>query len=103
MSRSGGRICRLHYCKLANAGKGPDEYSSILSYTVDENKDILYYGHQRDWNHIFAINLKDGQPMGAINTRCLPRHMQIVKGNILCFPFSSHAETRKRKIPMQQR
>ena len=65
--------------KLANAGKGPDEYSSILSYTVDENKDILYYGHQRDWNHIFAFNLKDGQPIGAINTRCLARHMQLVK------------------------
>lgn len=78
--------------KLANAGKGPDEYSYILSYTVDENNDILYYGHQSDWKHIFAISLKDGRPMGSINTRCLPSQMQIVGGNILCIPYNYQNE-----------
>ena len=78
--------------KLASAGKGPDEYSRILSYAVDENNDILYYGHQGDWKHIFAINLKDGRPMGSINTRCLPNQMQIVGGNILCIPYNYQNE-----------
>lgn len=73
--------------KLATAGKGPDEYSNIFSYTVDNENDILYYGHQGDWQNIYAINLKDGQPAGKINTKCLPRFMQIVQGNILCIPF----------------
>lgn len=78
--------------KLASAGKGPDEYSRILSYAVDENNDVLYYGHQGDWKHIFAIDLKNELPIRKINTRCLPKHIQIVKGNILCFPYNYRNE-----------
>lgn len=85
---SNGKFVR----KLASAGKGPDEYSRILSYAVDENNDVLYYGHQGDWKHIFAIDLKNELPIRKINTRCLPQHIQIVKGNILCFPYNYQNE-----------
>lgn len=78
--------------KLASSGKGPDEYLNIFSYTVDEERDILYFGHQGDWNHIFAIDLKDGKSIGKIETRCLPRYMTTSQGNILCFPFNYQNE-----------
>ena len=78
--------------KLASAGKGPDEYANLLSYTVDEQNDILYYGHQNDWENIYAINLRDGQPAGKINTGCLPISMSVMDGNILCIPLKVRTE-----------
>lgn len=74
--------------KLASAGKGPDEYNSIISYTVDEINDVLYYGHTGDWQNITAINLQNGQHMGKIRTRSLPGAMQTVEGNILYLPLN---------------
>lgn len=74
--------------KLANAGKGPDEYNMIFGYTVDEDNDLLYYSHYGDWENISVINLKNGQPAGKLKTRSLPWSMRIINGNILCFPMS---------------
>lgn len=74
--------------KLASAGKGPEEYNSIISYTVDEINDVLYYGHTGDWQNITAINLQNRQHMGKIRTRSLPGAMQTVEGNILYLPLN---------------
>lgn len=76
--------------KLASSGKGPDEYIRLISYTVDEQNDIFYYGHQGDYNSIYAISLRDGQPAAKIrNTACLPAEMSVINGNIFCLPLSS--------------
>lgn len=78
--------------KLASSGKGPDEYISIISYTVDEQNDILYYGHEGDSKSICAINLRNESPVNKINTGCLPWEMCIVDGNILCLPMKYSSE-----------
>ncbi len=80
--------------KLASAGKGPDEYNSIISYTVDEINDVLYYGHTGDWQNITAINLQNGQHMGKIRTRSLPGAMQSIGGNILYLPLNYNNQSK---------
>lgn len=77
-----------HIRRLATAGKGPDEYTNLISCTVDEERDILYYGHWGDRENISAVNLKDGRQMKKISTRFMPAQMQTVKGNILCAAHS---------------
>lgn len=80
--------------KLASAGKGPDEYFYVLSCMVDEENDILYYGHQGDWASICAIDLKTGKALEKLTTGCLPMYMRMVDGNIFCIPstYNSRAD-----------
>ena len=72
--------------ELASSVEGPGGPAEISSYTIDEQKDILYYSQQYDWENIYAISLRDGQPAGKIYAGCQTSAMCIVNGEILCFP-----------------
>ena len=74
--------------KIATAGKGPEEFSQIFCYTVDEDNDVLYCGQMTDWKNILAIELQGKQGIRKIYTGCLPRYIQVIQGNILCVSFN---------------
>lgn len=72
--------------KLARAGKGPDEYQYLLSHTVDENRDLFYYVHNGDREHIYVINLKEEKPIQKIHVPCMPLQLKMAGENLLCVP-----------------
>lgn len=78
--------------KVATAGKGPDEFSQIFCYTVDEDNDVLYCVQMTDWKNILAIDLQGKQGIKKVYTGCLPRYIQTIQGNILCVSFNYRNE-----------
>ncbi len=74
--------------KLASAGKGPNEFTYIIPFAVDETSSRLYYGHQGDWYHISVIDLTTGEHLPKLKVNILPFDMDIKDGNILYTPFN---------------
>lgn len=74
--------------KLAVQGKGPDEFQTVTAYTVDEEKDYLYYNpHVLD--QIMVVNLADGSIIERIKTGYGNLVSMILNedGELLCSPM----------------
>lgn len=59
-----------HIRQLAKQGKGPGEFNSIATFTVDEAEERLYY---RDWSQrteLRVIELNTGKNTGKISNEC---------------------------------
>lgn len=59
-----------HIRQLAKRGKGPGEFNSIATFTVDEAGERLYY---RDWSQrteLRVIELNTGKNTGKISNEC---------------------------------
>lgn len=59
-----------HIRQLAKRGKGPGEFNSIATFTVDEAGERLYY---RDWSQrteLGVIELNTGKNTGKISNEC---------------------------------
>ncbi len=75
-----------HLRKLASVGKGPQEFTYVLSYAVDEKHDRLYYVNQADRNHITVLDLNTGEHLPKIKIHALPLMMDFQDENILYIP-----------------
>ncbi|MDX2415386.1 MAG: 6-bladed beta-propeller [Bacteroidales bacterium] len=81
-----GRFIRL----LKQRGRGPDEFSRVCCYDVDESNDVLYYLDLKAKGKLILLDLLDGTEMEYIT---LPESIDLdysgIKilpdGRILCF------------------
>ena len=88
-----------HIRQLASQGKGPGEFSSIATFTVNESNERLYY---RDWNQrtsLGVIHLKTGENTEKIQG--IPNDISslLLTGNhtLLCSTSSGIGKTAGKK------
>ncbi len=91
-----------HIRQLASQGKGPGEFSSIATFTVNESNERLYY---RDWNQrtsLGVIHLKTGENTEKIQG--IPNDISslLLTGNhtLLCSTSSGIGKTAGKKYDL---
>lgn len=71
--------------KLIAKGNGPEEFNTIMSLLIDDNRDILYYTDMSDYDDnskIRRVNLKTGKHLDPILTQNNALNYIDSKGNI---------------------
>ena len=89
-----------HLKQLANQGKGPGEFISVAAFTVDEDKERLYY---RDWNQrstLRVIDLKTGENTGKLEGKPDDFVAMVVTADhsLLCCPHTGWGKDSKNDL-----
>lgn len=80
--------------ELSKQGKGPNEFIAVRTFTVNDEKEILYFQDHGKYNAIYAIDLKNGKYLPKIllpNTIVL-NTMSLINDSIFICASSNNPE-----------
>ncbi len=81
---------------LMKRGQGPEEFSTVMAYDVDETKDLLYWSNQGTSGKILITDLKSGEQLAPISlpydTRLSHNGLKLIDENTLLCLSDKYSE-----------